>query len=100
MARDVELTLRKMSYPIVNGIPTADLERETVVLGYMTSAKRAEFYGAMQAGYMVDTVFSIFSFDYDNEQEIRYDGSLYDVKRSYLTKNDQIELVCARRDAK
>ena len=92
MARDVELTLRKMSYPIVNGIPTAELERETVVLGYMTSA--------MQAGYMVDTVFSIFSFDYNNEQEIRYDGSLYDVKRSYLTKNDQIELVCARRDAK
>ena len=54
MIFDTQITLRLLSYPIVNGQTTEKLERETAVWAARKSVNRAEYYQAAQAGKRTD----------------------------------------------
>ncbi|MBQ9169136.1 MAG: phage head closure protein [Oscillospiraceae bacterium] len=100
MARDVSFVLRKLRFDIVDGITQSILVSETPVTGWIKSATRSEFYGAMQAGFEVAAVFRMFSFDYNNAQELEYDGHFYSIVRTYFDSFDNVELICKKRDQK
>ena len=41
--------------------------------------------------------FTMFRYDYNDEEEIEYNGKYYRIYRTYLGKDDSIELYCERR---
>lgn len=100
MARDVEFTLRKLCFDIVDGVSQPVTEYENLVAGWKKSAVRAEFYSALQAGFEASAVFVMFADDYADEQEVVCDGQTYEVVRSYYDGLDRVELTCKKRDAK
>ena len=100
MARDVEFTLRKLRFDIVDGVSQPVTEYEKLVTGWKKSAVRAEFYSALQAGFEASAVFVMFADDYGDEQEVVCDGQTYEVVRSYYDGLDRVELTCKKRDAK
>lgn len=60
------------------------------------SPTRAEFFGAMQAGYETVLVFELSAWDYAGEAIIEYQGARYVVKKTYRKSLDLIELSCER----
>lgn len=97
MKQDVKITLRQVAFAISDGYETQTYA-DTVVWAGRRSATRSEFYQATQAGYKVDEVFSIYSFEYHNEEQVVYNNVLYDVVRTYQASLDVIELTCQFRE--
>lgn len=56
------------------------------------SVTRAEWFDAGRDGHKPSFAFVMFAPDYENEQIIEYEGSRYGVYRTYVDKNEQIEL--------
>lgn len=90
-----------------DGYP-ADTEYTAEVIAEIVSAKRSEFYAAMQAGKRIDKVFRLWNEDYslgiktldDKEYEpmrVRYKGVEYDITRGYSEDTEKVELNCTRR---
>jgi len=61
------------------------------------SVTRTEFYQGGRNGLNPEMVFTMFFGDYDDERIIEWNGKQYSVYRTYLTRNDTIELYCERR---
>lgn len=95
---DTQITLRLLSYPIVNGQTTEKLERETAVWAARKSVNRAEYYQAAQAGKRTDAIFRMHSAEYGGEQQLVCGSDVFDVVRSYGQETEEIELTCKRRD--
>ena len=95
---DTQITLRLLSYPIVNGQTTEKLERETTVWAARKSVNRAEYYQAAQAGKRTDAIFRMHSAEYGGEQQITCGTDVFDVVRSYGAETEEVELTCKRRD--
>lgn len=98
MIFDTPITLRLMSYPIVNGQTTEKLEKSTTVWAAKKSVTRSEYYQSAQAGRRSDAVFRLHSCEYSGEQQVLCDETLYDVTRTYGAETEEIELTCKRRD--
>ncbi len=61
------------------------------------SVNRREAYEAMSHGFHPQYVFVLAqAFDYHGEKQLRYDGALYNILRSYETETDSIELTAER----
>ena len=57
--------------------------------------RQSEFYQAMANGLKPSLMFEISKFDYESEKQIRVDKEkLYNIIRTYPTKNERLELVC------
>lgn len=98
MIFDTQITLRFLTYKIVNGQTEEKLERETTVWAARKSVNRAEYYQAAQAGKRTDAIFRMHSAEYRGEQRIACEGETYDVIRSYGAETEEVELTCKRRD--
>lgn len=98
MIFDTQITLRLLSYPIVNGQTTEKLERETIVWAAHKSVTRAEYYQAAQAGKRTDAVFRVHSAEYNNEQQLTCGNETFDVIRAYGAETEETELTCKRRE--
>ncbi len=61
------------------------------------SVKRTEFYAAQNVGIKTDIAFTVRIEDYDNETELSYNGTIYDIVRTYETDSENIDLTCADR---
>lgn len=97
---DVKITLRKMTYTVTKGVVESAVKHEAEVWAHPKSVTYNEFYQATEAGYKADIIFSLYSFEYGGEEEIKYSDEIYDVVRTYCTSNDRIELTCSRRKEK
>lgn len=97
---DVKITLRKMTYTVAKGVVESEIKYETEVWAHPKSVTYNEFYQATEAGYKADIIFSVYSFEYKGEEEVKYSDEVYDVVRTYSTSNDRIELTCSRRKQK
>lgn len=97
MKQDVQITLRQVAYDIIDGYETETFA-DTVIWAGRRSATRNEFYQATQAGYKADEIFSIYSFEYHDEEQVVYKNVLYDVVRTYQASLDVIELTCQFRE--
>lgn len=58
---------------------------------------RYEFYTAAQAGIRPSKMFVIHSFEYDGEQKIEADGTIYSVIRTYQINDDELEVYVERK---
>jgi SPP1 family predicted phage head-tail adaptor len=77
---------------IVHGTP-----RE--VLADRKSIRQSEFYQAVAGGFRPEATFVIWNYEYEGEDQLTYEGDLYEVIRRFPDKdNKQIELVCQRVD--
>ena len=96
MTFDHELTLISQTVKedeIGNQIP---VETETVVLCGLKSVGRNEFYSAAVTGLKPELVFVIHGYEYNGEQEVKFEGNRYRVIRTYLTDFEEVELTCER----
>ena len=60
------------------------------------SVTRSEFFDAGRNGLNPEFVFKIFFGDYDGEEIVEYGGKRYAIYRTYLAKNDNLELYAQR----
>lgn len=62
----------------------------------VNSVTRAEFFEAGRSGLNPEFMFTMFSGDYAGETIVEYAGRTYAVYRTYLGRNDTIELYVQR----
>ncbi len=88
-----------------NGFPVKS-QKEIPIWVKEKSATRTEFYDAYRAGITVKTVFETRQEDFDLSAhtedgrkeyatQIKYDGNLYDIVRTYRKDKASIEIVCS-----
>lgn len=99
MKQDVQISLQQVAYDIVDGYETETTDAATVWAG-KRSVKRDEFYLASQAGYRADIVFTIYSFEYNGEEQVVFNDVVYDVVRTYQKTPNILELTCQVREEK
>ena len=80
------------TYGIQHGIPT-----ERMVYVSVQSVSSSEWFEGGRNGLNPELRFTMFRHDYNDEEEIRYNGKYYRIYRTYLGKDDSIELYCERR---
>lgn len=96
MTYDHELTLIAQTMgedEIGNQTPT---ETRKTVLCNVKSVGRNEFYSAATAGLRPSIVFVIHGYEYDGEQVVEFEGTRYNVIRTYSTDFEEVELTCER----
>lgn len=71
--------------------------RKREVFGQLASVTANEFFAGGQNGYKPEFRITMFGPDYDGERDLEYNGVIYSVYRTYLGKNDTIELYCEKR---
>lgn len=70
---------------------------KTQVMCQVASVTQKEFFEAGRSGLNPAYKFTMFFADYNNEPIIEYNGDTYAVYRTYLTRNDKIELYVERK---
>ncbi len=88
---EVKITLLKSVYEsdeIGNQIP---ITTEKSVFAKIVSASSSEFWKAGQTGLGADYKATIWNFEYNGEDEVRYADTVYEVYRTYVV-GDKIEL--------
>ena len=97
MDRSTPITLIKSAYvQDENGIPRKT-ETSRTVFASIESVRASEFFEGGRNGLNPELRFVMFRYDYDDETVIEYNGKRYGVYRTYLAKNDTIELYCERK---
>lgn len=89
----------------LDGFP---VERSVEIQVYVRekSVKRTEYYEALRSGIVPQMVFELRQEDYEQTEhiengkkcyasKIRYDGTVYDIVRSYKNDRSMIELTCS-----
>lgn len=61
------------------------------------SISQREFYEAGRNGLNPEFKFTLFFGDYNNESTLIYKGQTYAIYRTYLRKDDLLELYCERK---
>lgn len=67
------------------------------IMCQVQSVTRAEFFDGGRNGLNPELVFKVFFADYDDETLLEYNGKRYAIYRTYLGKNDQLELYAERK---
>lgn len=70
---------------------------ETEVFCQVDSVTRQEFFEAGRNGLNPEYVFRMFAGDYNGERTVIYDGKAYGIYRTYLGRQDIIELYAERK---
>lgn len=74
-----------------------DQETTTDVFCQVDSVSQSEFYEAGRNGLNPQYRFRMFYGDYNNQELVSYNGSRYSVYRTYLRRDDIIELYVERK---
>ncbi len=61
------------------------------------SVTRQEFFDGGRNGLNPELRFTLFRYDYENEPVVEYSGRRYAVYRTFLGRNDTVELYCERK---
>ena len=61
------------------------------------SVTRSEFYEGGRNGLNPEYRFTMFGPDYDGQRTVEYDGKAYGIYRTYIGRNDTIELYAERK---
>lgn len=71
--------------------------RERRVFGQLSSVSASEFFAGGQNGLKPELRFVMFGPDYCGEKLIKFEGEIYSVYRTYMAKNDMIEIYTEKR---
>lgn len=63
----------------------------------VSSITRSEFFDAGRNGLNPEFMFSMFAGDYEGERTCEYRGQQYSIYRTYLGRNDTLELYAERK---
>ena len=74
-----------------------ELTTESQVFVQVGSVSASEWFDGGRSGLNPELRFTMFRYDYSDQEEIKYKGKYYRIYRTYLGKNDTIELYCERR---
>ena len=69
--------------------------KQNTVYAEVNSPKRAQRDSAMRRGYVATRRVKINSFEYNDENYIRINNQLYEIKESYELDENYIELTCS-----
>lgn len=69
---------------------------ENTVFCEVKSVSRTEFYNAAQKGIKPSKLFLLNNFEYENQENIKYQNEIYKVIKTYLIDIDTIELTCGK----
>lgn len=59
------------------------------------SITQTEFYQAQSVGLKPEIKFHLAtSWDYENEEEVAFNGVIYKVQRTYISEDDSIDIIC------
>lgn len=92
----IELLKEKTKYNASKQPVAQYIERKSVY-AQMRSITRAEWFEAGRNGLKPDIEFVMSVLDYDGETLIDWNGSRYSVYRTYIGRNDSIELYCEKK---
>ena len=67
------------------------------VFCHIDSVTGAEYFNGGQTGIRPQYRITMFRFDYQGEEVVELDGELFTVYRTYISRNDNIELYVERR---
>ena len=91
-----ELTLISEAFEfdeIGNQIST---EKKKEIFCNVKSVSKNEFYNAAATGLKPSLVFVIHSYEYENEEKAEFEGTIYNVIRTYIVNSEQLELTCEK----
>lgn len=71
--------------------------QERVVYCQVDSVTRSEFYEGGRNGLNPEYRFTMFAYDYQGEDTVEYNGRQYGIYRTYMGRNDSIELYAERK---
>ena len=93
MTRDTELILiTPVMAADAYGIPQEGDPIRRKVFARVESVSRSEFFEAGRNGLSPDFKFTMFAYDYNGEKIVEYHGKRYAVYRTYLGRDDKLEL--------
>ena len=94
---------RSDTITLIGETVTADssgVERSTptsrTIFAQVDNITRAEFFEAGRAGLNPQFKFVVFAGDYEGETIVKYNGKRYAVYRTYLARDDRLELYAQR----
>lgn len=75
-------------------VPT---KTERKVFAQIDSVSRSEFFEGGRNGLNPELVFRMLASDYHEEKVVEYNGKIYGIYRTYLGRNDIVELYAERK---
>ena len=72
-------------------------QTENEVFAQVESITQREFFEGGRNGLNPEFKFTMFAYDYNNEPIVEYNDNKYSVYRTYVTRNDMIELYVERK---
>lgn len=78
-------------------VPTVLAHSERDVFAQVQSVNASEWFEGGRNGLNPEYRFTLFKYDYDGEQIVRYKGTVYQIYRTYERRDDEIELYCEKR---
>ena len=97
MDRSRVLTLIRVTYTHDDIGQQVPQETRHDVFCNVTSISASEFFDAGRAGLKPEYRATLFVYDYDGEEIVELDGVRYGVYRTYLGRNETIELYLERK---
>lgn len=97
MAIPVDVYLISTSYRVDDLKQHIPVETKRKVIGYVGSISASEFYEAGRNGLKPQCRISMFAPDYSGETAVELNGTRYGVYRTYMPKDDTIELYLERK---
>lgn len=73
------------------------IETESMIYVQVTSVTSSEWFEGGRNGLNPELRFVTNRFDYNGQEVIRYGSNYYRIYRTYITRDDNIELYCERR---
>jgi hypothetical protein len=70
---------------------------ERMIYANVTSVTGSEWFEGGRAGLNPELRFRVFAPDYQGEEILKYNDHYYSVYRTYMARNDILELYCERR---
>ena len=80
-----------------NGIQRATEGEPREVMCQVDSVSRNEFFEGGRNGLNPEYVFKVFFADYEDERVVEYQNKRYSIYRTYLGRNDMMELYAERK---
>lgn len=74
-----------------------ETEKGNDIFCQVNSVTQSEFFEAGRNGLNPEYRFTVFFADYNNEEIVEYKGERYSVYRTYLRRNDVLELYVERK---
>lgn len=78
-------------------VPTVLASSERDVFAQVQSVTGSEWFEGGRNGLNPEYRFTLFKYDYDGEQIVRYKNVVYQIYRTYERRTDEIELYCEKR---